>query len=36
MNPAIKTEIVHHENLVLCCTKEYFQMVKQQKRATIF
>lgn len=36
MNPAIKTEVVYHENLILCCTKEYYEMFKQHKRERSF
>lgn len=31
-NPAIKTEVVFHENLILCCSIEYFELMGQQKK----
>lgn len=31
INPAIKTEIVYHERLVLCCSKEYYNMMPKYK-----
>lgn len=32
MNPVIKTEVVFHENLILCCSKDYFEMMKSNKK----
>lgn len=32
LNPAIKTEVVFNENLILCCTKNYFEVMKQTKK----
>lgn len=31
-NPAIKREVVYHENLILCCSKEYAELVGVTKR----
>lgn len=31
-NSAIKTEVVYHENLVLCCTKEFLELGGSQKK----
>jgi DNA-binding transcriptional LysR family regulator len=36
MNPAIKTEVVHQENLILCCSKDYFEEIKQHKKERSF
>ena len=31
-NPAIKREVVFHENLILCCSKEYAELVGTTKK----
>ena len=31
-NPAIKTEVVYHETLIMCCSTEYFDLMGQQKK----
>jgi DNA-binding transcriptional LysR family regulator len=36
MNPAIKSEVVYHENLILCCSKEYFDLVSAPKKDRAF
>ena len=36
LNPAIKTEVVYHENLVLCCSREYINMMGSQKKERTF
>ncbi len=36
LNPAIKTEVVYHENLILCCSRNYYELMKQQKRERDF
>ena len=36
VNAAIKTEVVFHENLILCCSKNYFELMKQQKKERDF
>ncbi|MFP5386355.1 MAG: LysR family transcriptional regulator [Bacteriovoracia bacterium] len=36
LNPAIKTEVVYHETLVLCCSKEYLEGLGSQKKERTF
>ncbi|MES2526321.1 MAG: LysR family transcriptional regulator [Bdellovibrionota bacterium] len=31
-NPAIKREVVYHENLILCCSKEYAELIGSNKK----
>lgn len=31
-NPAIRSEVVYHENLILCCSKDYYELVGQQRK----
>lgn len=31
-NPLITTEVVHHENLILCCTKEFLELAGPHKK----
>lgn len=36
VNPPIKTEVVFHENLILCCSKEYYELSGQHKKERKF